>query len=72
LTLDALIQQACEQYDVTVDAVLSSSKMRALSEARSNIARRAIDERVASIREVARALGRDPTGISKLVRRNRG
>lgn len=71
LTLDELVEQVSTEHGVTMEAVLSSSKMHALSEARAEIGRRAVDERIASLRDVARILGRCPTGISKLVRRHR-
>jgi hypothetical protein len=71
MTLDELIEQVSKQQRVAVAAVLSSSKMPELSRTRAEIARRAIDERIASTREVARTLGRCPTGIGRLVRRHR-
>jgi REP element-mobilizing transposase RayT len=71
LTLDELIEQVSKQERVSVEAVLSTSKLPELSCARAEIARRAIDERIASVREVARTLNRCPTGIGRLVRRHR-
>jgi len=72
LTLEALIAQVCKQHKVSVEAVLSASKLRTLSAARAEIAHRAIDERIASLRAVGRALNRCPTVIAKLARRFRG
>jgi putative transposase len=71
MTLDALIEQVSKEQRVSVEAVHSSSKLPELSCARAEIARRAIDGRIASVREVARTLNRCPTGIGRLVRRHR-
>jgi hypothetical protein len=71
LALDELIEQMSKQQRVSVEAVVSTSKLPELSCARAKIARRAIDERIASLRQVARTLNRCPTGLGRLARRHR-
>jgi REP element-mobilizing transposase RayT len=71
LTLTALIETICNERTIERDAILSPSKLPHLSIARAEIARRAVDERVASLSEVARALNRSPTAVCKLLKRRR-
>jgi putative transposase len=68
-TLDKLIEEVCKRNGVTVDAVLSSSRLRALSRTRTEIVRRAVAEGIASIREVAKRLRKCPSGMGKQLRR---
>ena len=69
LTLAALADQVCIQRSVTVNSVQSPSRLPHLVQARAEIAQRAVDERVASMREVARFLNRWPSAICQLLKR---
>jgi len=69
LTLDAVIDQECKRCNVTVEALKSPSRQRALSVVRSAVTRRAVKDGIATIREVARALGRCPSGLCKRMKR---
>jgi hypothetical protein len=69
LTLAELVEQVCMQRSVTVESVKSPLKLPHLVRVRAEIARRAVDERVASLREVARYLDRWPSAISYLLKR---
>ena len=69
LTLADLASQVCEQENVSLEEVISVARVRRLSKARATIARRAIDERIASLHEVSRFLGRSPSSVLALVKR---
>jgi putative transposase len=71
LSLEELARQVCEQFDISLDAVRSTSRQRSLSAARVTIAMRALDERVACQAEVAAFLRREPGSLSELLRRHR-
>jgi hypothetical protein len=71
LTLEELADQVCQQFSLPPDAVRSASRQRSLTAARVEIAKRAVDERVACLAEVAAFLNREPGSLSELLRRHR-
>lgn len=66
LTLKQLAEKLCEQYDVRVDVLRSRSSARSLTPIRLQLLQQAIDQRIASLTEVARFLDRDPSTLCKL------
>ncbi len=70
-TLDEIACQICQQLQISLEAVRSTSRKRCLTAARVAIAVCALDERVASMSEVAAFLGREPGSVSELLRRHR-
>lgn len=71
VTLDELILHTCEEFRQPVEAVRSGARGRHLCAIRNEIARRAVDGRIASRSEVARALGRSLSAISQALDRAR-
>jgi REP element-mobilizing transposase RayT len=71
LTLEELAKLVCEQKSVSLDDLRSPIKARVLSSARAELATRALEGRLASLHEVARFLGRNPSSISRLLSRRR-
>lgn len=71
MTLTQLADQICEDHAVPMDLVRSSSRQRMLTPIRVAIAAQAVDQRVATLREVAAFLGRDPASLSELLARHR-
>lgn len=71
LTLEELAAAVCRRFDVDLEEVKSPSRRRRLTEARFLIARRAVDERIASVRKVAMYLGRSQSAISQMLDRCR-
>lgn len=72
LTLEQLIEQTCRAMTVDARQLTSPSRERRLAHVRAIIARRAVDERVATLAAVARAFGRDESslreGVARLTR----
>jgi len=58
-SLEQLIDEACKHFDVRASDLSSSSRDPLLVQARAWIAAEALDRRVSTLSEVARALGRD-------------
>jgi hypothetical protein len=71
LTLEQLALKICRTHHVTVDLVRSTSRRRSLTPIRFAIALQAVEQRIASAREVATFLNRDPSSISELLARHR-
>jgi hypothetical protein len=71
ITLEALATNICELHDISVGLICSRSSKRALTAIRLQLLREAIDQRIATLTEVARFLGRDPSTLSKLAERHR-
>ena len=71
LTLSAVAELLCAESGIAIETVRSSSRQRSLTKIRVAIARRAVDERIASLREVSEFLGRDPASLSELLARHR-
>jgi putative transposase len=69
LTLSELSIQVCARHSLSIEAVRSRSRARYLSAARAEIARFAIERKIASLHEVARFLGRGPSSLHSLMRR---
>jgi len=69
LTLEQMAIEVCVALKLSLDDVRSPSRHRRLTPAREAIARRAVDERIASYCEVARFLGRSPSAICQLRKR---
>lgn len=70
-SLDELVEQVCEEYDVAEEQLQSRSRRRLYSAIRAEIALVAVDEGVATISEVARRFGRAHSGLSRAVNRLR-
>jgi REP element-mobilizing transposase RayT len=71
MTLDAIADDVCRRFAVDLDAVRSASRNRLLSQARAQIADRAIHHRVSTLSEVARFLNRSSSALSRAVERYR-
>jgi putative transposase len=71
MTLEELALQICHAHNVSLDLVRSPSRRRSLTIVRVTIAQQAIDQRIATAREVATFLDRDPSSLSELLSRYR-
>jgi chromosomal replication initiation ATPase DnaA len=67
LTLNELISQACDQFDVTEQALQSRGRHRKLTRARAWIAHQATTQRIASVAEVARTFDRNEASLRESV-----
>ncbi len=65
-TLDQLIVATCKEFGLAEEAVRSNSRQRRLTAARAAIARRATSAGIATLSDVARALGRTVSAVSRL------
>ncbi len=70
-TLEELIAAAAKEAGCTVEALASTSKARAVAEARCHVAERALAAGVASISEVARRLNRSHSSLIEALQRRR-
>jgi len=70
-TLEELIAAAAKEAGCTVEALASTSKTRAVAEARCHVAARALAAGVASISEVARRLNRSHSSLIEALQRRR-
>jgi hypothetical protein len=68
-TLDRITEHLCRDLNVTIDQLRSASQHRRLSKARGMIAARAIDERVATLSELARFFNRSDSALSRSIER---
>lgn len=68
-SLEDLMSETCEKFNVLRSELLSTSKDRRLARARAWLAHEAISHRVASVCEVARLLRRHKASIRGLLRR---
>lgn len=71
-TLDELIAEACGMFSLTVEDLRDASRRRETVRARGWIAAEAIKRRVASLSQVARAVGRDRKALHNAMRRLAG
>jgi REP element-mobilizing transposase RayT len=71
VTLSQLAEKLCNEYGVSSELVRSSSRLRSLTAIRVAIAAQALDRRIASLREIACFLGREPGSVSELLARYR-
>ena len=69
VTLGQLAVQVCAEYDTTLDELLSPKRSRAISDIRAELARRAIEGRVANLTGVAGLLRRSPSSVHRLLDR---
>jgi REP-associated tyrosine transposase len=69
-TLDAIATAECRKHAVPLALVRSPSRQRRLTPVRMAIVRRALADRVASLNEAARYLGRTPSSLSELLVRH--
>lgn len=70
LTLEQMALQVCATHNADLAAIRSPSRQRALTPARIAIARRALHERIATLRQVAEYFQRDPSSLSELLLRH--
>jgi REP-associated tyrosine transposase len=71
VTLEQICTQVCREFDVTLGALRSPARKRALTRARALIATRVVDEHVATLSEAARFLHRSVSALSRSVDRQR-
>lgn len=71
VTLEELAAQLCELHQVSLESVRSRQRQPLLTMVRVDIARCAVEERIASLNEVARFLGRSHSSLSELLTRYR-
>ncbi len=70
-SLTQLAEQICAKHNVSLELVCSISRQRSLTPIRVALAVQALDERVATLREVAALLKRDAASMSELLARHR-
>ena len=70
-SLDELVAEVCDRFNVTKAQLQSKSRKRLYSAARAQITLAAVDEGVATMTEVARLFGRAHSGLSRAVNRLR-
>ncbi len=68
--LEDLITRTAAEFGVTASDLASPSKIRVLSKARAQVARRAGQSGIASLPVVARRLNRSPSSLSELLQRH--
>lgn len=71
VTLEELIREVCASRGISLDEAASRSCARHLSDARTEIAWRAVESGVANLSQVARALGRTASALAQSLRRQR-
>jgi len=71
MTLEALALQICHAHNTSLELVRSASRQRSLTSIRLSIAQQAIDQRIATSREVATFFNRGPSSLSELLSRHR-
>ena len=71
VTLEELVSQVCKRRGVNPETLCSRSSARDLAEVRVQILDEALVRRVATLTDVARFFGRDPSTLSKLLRKHR-
>jgi putative transposase len=69
-TLDHLIDEACQQFGITLDQLQSSSCHRSLTRIRAWVAHEAVSSRIASLSLVARTLNRSESSLRESVQRH--
>jgi putative transposase len=70
LSLEELASEVCRRNGLAVENVRSSRRDTMLTDTRLEIARRAINGRIASLSQVARFLGRNRSSLSELLSRH--
>jgi REP element-mobilizing transposase RayT len=66
-SLARLIEEACQQFDVTPQALGSASRQRRVTRARAWIAHQAVSLRIASLAQIARTFGRAESSLRESV-----
>lgn len=70
VTLQQLAKQICVANGANVEALRSPSRARQLAPIRVQFIKQAIEQRIATLSEVARYLNRDPSALGRLVKRH--
>ena len=70
LSLEQLAASICDQHNVTIDLLRSRSSARNHTPVRLQLADAAIDQRIATLTDVTRFLGRDPSTLCKLMQKH--
>lgn len=70
LTLEQLTASICAEYSISPQLLRSPSRVRSLTRPRLALATRAVEQRIATLAEVARFLHRDPSALVKLIDRH--
>jgi REP element-mobilizing transposase RayT len=70
LTLDQLVTEICMQHGISAEILCSRSSVRSLTPIRLQVLQQALDQRIATLTEVARFLNRDPSMLCKLTRKH--
>ena len=70
LTVGQLAEEVCGEHGTTVTLLRSSLRARSISSIRVEFTRRALTQHVATLCEVARFLHRNPSSLSRLLRRH--
>ena len=71
LTLEQLAAEVCTHLGVSIEDVCAPNRLRQFTTARTLIARRAVDERIASLHQVGRYLNRSVPALCQLLQQNR-
>lgn len=69
LTLDQFAETLCAQHHINADLLRSPSRARYLASIRAEFSTQAIEQRIATLCEIARFLNRDPSTLNKLLAR---
>jgi len=70
MTLEELAKTVCAALELSLERVRSTSRERSLTKARVMIARRAVEEHIVSMHEVAGYLQRSPASLGQLLKRH--
>jgi len=70
VTLDQLATAVCTELNIPLEQLCCASQARPLARARGLIARRALDEQLASLSEIARFLNRSAAATSRAAQRH--
>jgi hypothetical protein len=69
MTLDQLATRLCREAALNVEIIRSSSCARQLTPVRLTLLQQALELRIATLTEVANFLNRDPSALSKMLKR---
>jgi REP element-mobilizing transposase RayT len=71
LSVEQLAERICLRHNVSINLLRSPSRARHLTTVRIELAREAMEQRIATLTDVARFLGRDPSALTQLLARHR-
>jgi REP element-mobilizing transposase RayT len=71
LSVEQLARRICLRRNVSINLLRSPSRARHLTTVRIELAREAMEQRIATLTDVARFLGRDPSALTQLLARYR-